>query len=274
MAVPVQQPYDALIMVPLRLALATRCLGLPLRDALRSAARAGASGVQFDVRDELRSEELTGTGCRQFLHALSELGLTVASTCFPTRRTLYAPEQIDGRVAAIRQAMDLTARLHSQVLTLRIGQLPADRESVDYKTLVEVLSDLARHGNHVGVTLAVAPGNEAAAAWRELLEAVKTGPVGLDFDPCVIVCAGRPVETVFRELHTLIVHLQARDGVRDLDGTGAEMAVGRGQVDWVELMALLHEAGYRGWITAVRNQGDDRPADVIDALTVLRNIFI
>ena len=70
------------------------------------------------------------------------------------------------------------------------------------------------------------------------------------------------------------MHVQARDGVRDLDGTGAETAVGDGMVDWVELLALLFEAGYRGWVTAVRNQGHDRGGDVERAIAHLKSIHL
>ena len=78
----------------------------------------------------------------------------------------------------------------------------------------------------------------------------------------------------FRTLHTHIVHVQARDGVRSLDGMTAETAVGEGMVDWTELLALLFEAGYRGWVTAVRNQGSDRGGDVERAIQYLKAIHL
>ena len=258
----------------LPLAVATRVFGQPLRVALRRAAECGANGVQFELRDELRSEALTGTGKRQFLHSLTEYGLKIAPAHFPTKRALYATEQLDARIAAVRDAMTFASQLKTQVLTLRLGPLPAEADEKEAKTLIEVLNDLARHGNHVGVTLAIAPSGEPAAAYAKLLAQVTTGPIGIDFDPSSFVCAGRKVSEAFRELYTLVVHVQARDGVRDLDGLGAETAVGQGQVNWAELLALLYESGYRGWVTAVRNQGPDRGGDVIRAIETLKSIFL
>lgn len=258
----------------LPLAVATRAFAQPLRLAIRHAAECGAAGVQFDLRDELTADSLTDTGRRQFLHALTESGLRIAPAYFPTRRALYAVEQLDARVSALRGAMTFASQLKTQVLTLRLGPLPTADDSPEQKTLVEVLNDLARHGNHVGVTLALAPAGESPEAWMKLLGTVTTGPVGLDFDPSSFVCSGQKVGAAFRTLHTHVVHVQARDGVRDLDGLGAETAVGRGQVDWSELLALLHEAGYRGWITAVRNQGGDRGGDVARAIEFLKDIFL
>src|SRR6266404_4886160 len=75
--------HSARDMPPLKIAVATRCLSLPLKDSLRVAASLGAKGVQFDAREELRPGDLTETGRRQLLHGLGELGLSVASLAFP-----------------------------------------------------------------------------------------------------------------------------------------------------------------------------------------------
>src|SRR5262245_2402745 len=85
-------------MSPLRIALATRCLGLPLRGSLLAASSFGAAGVQLDVRDELKPGDLSETGRRQFLHQLEESGLSVASVAFPLRRALFDQEHLDARV--------------------------------------------------------------------------------------------------------------------------------------------------------------------------------
>lgn len=255
-------------------AVATRAFGIPLRAALRRAADAGASGVQFDLRDELPPEVSTETGRRQFIHLLSEYGLKVGASHFSTRRALYASDQLDRRVAAVRDAMSLASQLKSRVLTVRIGPIPADDDQHDRKLLSEVLDDLVRHGNHVGVTLALSTSGEEPSRIHGLVNQIKSGPIGIDFDPSSFVFAGRSVSDAYRTLHQEVVHIQARDGVRDLDGTGAEVILGRGQVDWLELLALLYEAGYQGWLTAIRNQGGNRGADVETAISYLKEVFV
>jgi sugar phosphate isomerase/epimerase len=69
------------------------------------------------------------------------------------------------------------------------------------------------------------------------------------------------------------VHVQARDGVRDLVGQGSEVAVGSGVVNWLELLALFHEADYRGWLTAIRTQGSNPGLDVTRAVQYLQEIY-
>jgi sugar phosphate isomerase/epimerase len=261
-------------MHPLRLAVATRCLKPPLRSSLRAAAGCGVKGIQFDLRDELRATELGETGRRQLLHQIGELGLRVASTTFPTRRGFADQEHLDARVAATRAAMEFSWQLRSSVLVLRLGKIPAEKDSNGYRLLVDVVSDLARHGNQVGVTLAVTPTHDSPDALAGFLDSVKTGPVGIDFDPAEFVLSGHAPEAAFRQLYRTIVHFTARDAVRDVGGGGVEVPLGRGEVDWIELLPLLEESAYGGWVTVLRTGGDDKPGDVARGVEYLTNVGV
>lgn len=260
-------------MPPLRVALATRCLNLPLKDALRVAAECRVQGVQFDAREEVKPGDLTDTGRRQLLHSLSERGLSIASLAFPTRRSFYDEEQLDARITGAKRTLDLAWQLKTRVVTARVGKIPAEKDSKPYRVLHDVLSDLARHANQVGATLAITPTHDSPAALAELLNSVKSGPLGLDFDPAVFVMSGHnPIEAL-RTLHASVLHLTARDAVRDVDAGGLETAMGRGEVEWVELLPLLDEIGYTGWTTVNRTQGDDRAGDAARAIQYLRNVL-
>ena len=261
-------------MPPLRIAIATRCLNLPLKESLRAAAGLGARGVQFDARDELRPGELTDTGRRQLLHGLGELGLSVASLALPTRRSFFDEDQLDARVAAMKRALDHAWQLQARVVTARIGKVPAEKESKPYRLLFEVLSDLARHGNQVGATLAITPSHDSPQALSELIGSIKTGPLGIDFDPAVLIMSGHDPVEAFRVLHALVLHFTARDAIRDVDAGGIETALGRGEVEWIELLPLLDETRYPGSVTVNRTQGDDRPGDAARAVQYLKNVLL
>jgi sugar phosphate isomerase/epimerase len=260
-------------MPPLRVALATRCLNLPLKESIRVAAESRVQGLQFDAREEIKPADLTDTGRRQLLHSLAERGLAVASLAFPTRRSFYDEDQLDARVGAAKRTLDLAWQLKAQVVTARVGKIPAEKDSKPYRVLLDVLGDLARHANQVGAALAITPTHDSPAALAELLGAVKTGPLGLDFDPAVFVMSGHDPVAALRTLHGSVLHLTARDAVRDVDAGGLETAVGRGEVEWVELLPLLDEIGYPGWVTINRTQGDDRAGDATRAVEYLRNVL-
>ena len=256
----------------LKIALATRRLGLPLRHAIRTVSKMGGQGIQLDTFTELPASELSQSGIRQFLKQLSEASLSVASLHVPARRTYYDEEFLDERVAATQRTMDLAHPLRSRVVTARVGRVPADPESPSYELLVQVLNDLARHGNRVGAVLAVTPSTDTPQQLRQLLQKVTEGPIGIDFDPAEFVGADQDVPAAFRELHPFVAHVRVRDAVRESGGTIHEVPVGRGNVRWVELLPLLEEAAYRDWLTIERTSGDDRAGDMRRAVAYVREI--
>ncbi len=259
-------------MLPLRMAVATSSLQESLKKSLKTAADMGAEGVHFDLRNEVRPGELSETGRRQLLHYLDEMNLAVASAVFPTRRAFYDLDELDTRLEATRQAMERAFQLKAKVLTLRIGRVPEDPESEEYQILRQVMNDLARHGNRVGVILAVTPMRDEPARLLELLRQITEGPIGIHFDPATFVMSGRNPSEALAQLQEYLVHFLVRDGVRDIDGSGMEVPVGRGEVEWEEILALLDEAEYRNWLIVDRTQGEDRPGDIRRAMQYLRNV--
>lgn len=256
----------------LRLAAATRCFQQPLKNSIATARDIGADAVMFDLRHEVQPAEFSQTGRKQLLHYLAENSLQVAATTFPLRRPLADLDQLEARLSALRTAMDFTYGLKANVMTARIGRLPDDTESEQYRTLVEIVNELARYGNRAGVTLAVTPMRESAEQWADFFSRITEGPIGLNCDPAVFAMAGRNASEAVRLLHEHVLHVAVRDGIRDMDGSGAEVAVGRGEVVWDELLAVLEEADYRGWMTAERSAGDDHISDIRRAFEYMRNV--
>ncbi len=259
-------------MVSLRLAVASHCLSQPVRKAVHAAVKIGAKGIQFDTRNELRPDELSDSGRRQLLHELEQEGVSISSLQLPTRRSFYDSEQLEDRVQAVKRVLDFAIQLRVPYVTTRVGAIPQDAESAEYKLLVEVLNDIARHGNRVGATLAITPTRDSASDLKRLLNRVNDGFVAINFDPAIFAMNGHDVSKAYRELHPFVRHVTARDGLRDIDGSGQETAFGRGEVDWIELLALLDESGYRDWITVDRTSGDDKIGDASRAIQYLNNV--
>lgn len=257
-----------------RLAVATRCFDRPLREALSAAAATGAEGVQFDLRQELNPAELRESARRELRHVLDELGLRVAGTTFTLRRPLADEHELDRRIAALKQAMTCSYDLQSRVLTVRIGRIPNDADSKEAQIFREVVDDLARYANHVGVVLAFTPAHDAPDDLHRLVSSVESGPVGIDFDPAQFAMSGRDPVAALRTLHAFTYHVQLRDGLADLEGASAETAVGDGAVPWIEVLAMLSEMDYSGWLTAVRTQGSDKRADIAHAVAFVRRLLL
>ena len=116
-------------MPPFRIAVATRAFDQPLRSALVTAGRTGATGVQFDARNEVRPADLSSTGRRELRHRLEELKLQAASFTFPLRRPLAEAAGLDARVAAIKAALQFAWDMNAPVLCVRAGRVPDDLKS-------------------------------------------------------------------------------------------------------------------------------------------------
>jgi sugar phosphate isomerase/epimerase len=231
------------------------------------------TGVQFDVRNELRPGDLSQTGRRQLLHDLGDLGLVISSIQYPTRRGFADQDELEARVAGCREAMSFAYELKARVVTIRAGRVPEKDDAPEAAILRDVLTDLARHANNVGVSLAVTPSRDQAERLSAFLGSITTGPIGVNFDPAAFILAGQSPDAAFRTLHKLVLHFTVRDAVRDVDGGGVETAVGRGEVAWDEMLALLQESDYRGWMVIDRTQGDDKPRDALRAVKYLQNVL-
>jgi sugar phosphate isomerase/epimerase len=255
-----------------RLAVPTATYQQPLRRAILLAAAAGADGVQFDLRAEVPPAEFGETARQQLRHYLEEQRLRIGACTLTTQGTLIDADRLDVRVAAIRRGLEFTRQLGSDVLTVRLGTIPADAASTEYQRLGSVLSDLAAHGNRVGATLAVGTLGNSSMALKTLVQSIDAGPIGLDFDPAGCVFGGVTPTRALRELHAFVSHVQIRDGIRTDEGAGVETAIGAGDVPWDEFLATVAESDYRGFLTVRRTGGDDRPGDVSRGMQYVRNV--
>ncbi len=251
-------------------AVATRCLAMPIRKAITAAAKMQADGIQLDVRHELNARDLSETGRRQLLHSIGQHNLQLASTFLPTRSALYDSANLDQRVSAIRGAMEFTRQLGTDVLTLSAGPIP-EANSKDYETLVEVLTELATHGNHVGTTLCLRSGSSNPDELLSLLHGIDTGPLGIDFDPAAAIAAGREAQSDYSVLHKLVRHVRATDSAVAADNSSIEVPIGQGRVPWLELTVMLGEGKFAGWMSVERITGSRKADDIQNGIEFLKS---
>lgn len=259
-------------MPALRFAAATRYFDQPIRQAIDTAASIGATGVQFDVRNELKPAELSETGRRHLIRQLGEQRLDLASFEYPTRRAFHDSESLDARVAGLKSALQFAYSMGVTVVVGRIGRIPDDPALPKYKLLCDVLNDIARHSNRVGATFAITPSSDSVEGLTGLFERITDGPIGLNLDPAGLIMSNCDPVVTYRAMYDRVLSVQIRDGLRDVDGQGVEVPVGRGEVVWDELLALLEEGTFRGWLVATRSSGDDRPGDMGRAIRYIRRV--
>jgi L-ribulose-5-phosphate 3-epimerase len=232
-----------------RLAVPALQLSPRLRESLEAARSLGVAGVELDARGGLPPEELSRSGVRQIRKWLADCGLTVAAVAFPVRRGFGDLQDLDRRVAATREAMGLARALGASVLTTHAGEIPPDEQDPARRLMTDVLGDLGRHGDRVGVRLALEAGRNGPVALAGLLAALPEPGSACDLVTGALLVHGHdPVESV-AVLGSRLAFVHLTDAVAGaFAGRGRAAALGSGQVDLAGVLAAVEERGYRGWI--------------------------
>ncbi len=243
----------------------------PLRKALHTAASLGFQAVEIDARHELPPRTLSATGLRELRNLLDELNLRIAAIAFPTNRGYDAVDHLERRIEATKGAMKFAHDLGSRVVINQVGHVPEKPAGPRWDQLVQVLTDLGNYGHHVGATLTAQTGSESGPDLARLIAALPPQALGVDLDPGSLIINGfSPAEAV-AALGANVLHVHARDGVRDLArGRGLEVPLGRGSADFPALLGALEEHGYRGYVTVAREQSDDPLYELGAALSICR----
>lgn len=247
-------------MPELNVSIAVASFHLPLKEAIAAAAAAGARFVELDARSELAPSEITHTGIRQLRKLLADLNVRVSSVAFPTRRGYYALDQLEARVAATKKAMEMAHELGAEILVNRIGRVPAEGTG-EWRTLVEVLEDLAACSLRVGAWLAAETGSESGQELAGFLAALPSGAVRGDLNVGQLLLQGHSVLDAVRALGSRIALVHATDALPDLvGGRGESVPLGEGAADYPAILGALAEFDYRGWFV-VRQATYANPVD-------------
>jgi L-ribulose-5-phosphate 3-epimerase len=259
----------------LKLGIHLPSLGLPLRRGLAEIEHLGVTGVQLNATGDLAPRRLSQTGRRELLHLLRAHNLEVTALACPLRHGLDTALGQQGRIEYLQAALALSYDLSARVVTLQAGPVPGDRDSPPARLLTEALLALGHHGDRTGTVLALETGLEAGATLRQFLDQFDTGGLGVNFDPASLLLHGfDPFESA-RALSGRLSHCQARDARRSATSRASqEVPLGSGDIDWLQMLAVLEEVEYRSWLTLRRETGDSRLADIAAGVKTLRLILV
>ena len=256
-----------------RIGLQLANLKLPIKKALQVASQLRVDGVEVDARGELRPGTMTQSGLRQLRKILNDLNLRVCSVNFQTRRGYEVTDDLERRIEATKSAMTFAFELGANVVTNDIGTIADEPTEASRTTLQQALMDIGKHGQHCGAFLAATTGGEAPSRLKELIDSLPDGSLFVDFDPGGLIVNGYSAAEALPILGRDILHVRAHDGVRDLArGRGLEVELGRGSVDFPEMLAHLDQNGYRGFMTIDRRTSDNLLMELADSVQFLRTI--
>lgn len=258
-------------MPAVKIGIQTRSLRQPIKQALTTAARLGAGGVEIDARSELRPVDVSQTGLRALHKLLDDSGLRVSAIAFPTRRGYDVPDDLERRVLATQEAMRFAASLRTDVVIIRVGRVPGDSDSVGLSRLVEALTALGTYGDRIGARLALQTADISPQDISRLLGMLPEHTVGVDLHPSGLIMGGHSPTEAVEMLGPHVLHVHACDAVRDVATRHAvEVELGRGAADFPEILGRLTEFDYRGWVTIERRETSDPISEIENAVEYLR----
>jgi sugar phosphate isomerase/epimerase len=225
-------------------------LNQPLRRSLAGIRKMGAAGLELAAIGELAPAKLTATGRRELAHLVASNELAVAALSCPLRDGLEVAEDQEGRIDRLSQAMKLAFDLGSRLVVVQPGPLVTDVKDPRFPVLADSLTALGRHGDRIGVRLALATGYDSAETVVSLLSRFETGGLAVAFDPGSLMAHGHDPYAALPILRNHLAYVKATDAKKAGAGRLAKrVAVGHGDLDWLQLTANFEEIDYRGWLT-------------------------
>lgn len=261
-------------MLELKIGIPLSSLGMPFRPALAKAAALGAGAVEIDARRDINPSELTQTGIREIRKLLEDYRLRVCAVSFPTRYGYHVRDELSRRVDATKQVLAAAYKLGCSVVVNHVGRVPDSEDDPDWTLLAETLADIGRHGQRVGATLCARTGAERGEDLARLVKSLPAGALGVDFDPGTLIINGHSPREALLALGPYVQHVHARDAVRDVSqGRGLETRLGEGTADFPELLGILEEQHYRGYLTIQREKTRNLEAEISAAVAYLKQLF-
>jgi sugar phosphate isomerase/epimerase len=294
----------------IRIGIQIGSLKLPLKKALLTASKLGATGVELDARTDVRPSDLSGTAVRQLRKLLDDCNLRVVAIRFQTRRGYNIESDLDRRIDATKDAMRMAVDLHCPVVVNQVGRIePFQRQEAganastddstpllpDSKassgeivlparttfesnntpdpnaTLQAVLSDLGQFGQKVGVRLACETGSESLSTMSQFLNTLPGAVLGVALNPGNLILNDFGLEDLGKVARDVVL-VHAKDGVRDLArGRGVEVPLGQGTAEFPLIAAHLSQYQYNGFFVIEREQMEDPVDEIAQSIEYLRN---
>jgi len=216
--------------------------GHDMETAFRVLAIAGYDGIEISAIDGM-SEHLVLDRWQSLVPEIKRLSNEYGLE-------LLAMEQPRQETDKMEAAFQAAAELGIPIINCGPGGKAGDEESL--KERIESLNHFAERAEHYGVTLCVKAHVGAAIhdtpTTLRAMEAISSPAFGIDMDPSHIHRAGEnPVEAI-EAVISRVRHVHIRDckGRQHGPGTPEMQANGRGDVDLVGYIRVLHEHGYEG----------------------------
>ena len=216
--------------------------GHSLEEAFAGASRAGYDGIELSAIPQM-SEHLVLDQWQQLVSPIQDLAGRYGLELLAIEQPSQDPEVME-------QAFHAAQALAIPIINCGPGGKTGDEESL--RAAIDSLTDLAKRAEDYGVTLCVKAHVGAAIcdtpSSLRVLDAIGSPAFGLDMDPSHIHRAGEDAAVALKAVVPRVRHVHIRDckGRQARPGDPEDQACGRGDIDLLAYVAVLHDARFQG----------------------------
>ena len=216
--------------------------GFDLKTAFEQIARAGYDGIELSA--------IEGMSDHLALYRWREIGPDIKRWATEYGLELLAMEQPSQDPARMETAFQAASDIGIPIINCGPGGKAGDEASLEQS--INSLGGLAEMAEKYGVTLCVKAHVGAAIddtpTTLRLMAAITSPAFGIDMDPSHIYRAGEDPVQAIAAVVSRVKHVHIRDckGRQSGPGKPENQANGRGDINLVGYLRVLHESGYRG----------------------------
>jgi len=190
---------------------------------------------------------------------------------------LVPRETRTARMVHVQKASDFAKRCGIAAVQTHCGFIPENPNDALYKETVEAMREVAGHCKKNGQNFRYETGQETPITLVRAIEDVGLDNQGVNFDLANLILYGKanPVDAI-EILGPYVQGIHAKDGLwptnpKDL---GEEVAIGKGKVDFPQIIARLKDMKYPGAVTIEREiSGPQQMEDVRGAKEYLEKLI-
>lgn len=188
------------------------------------------------------------------------------------------PEQTRAaRIDALKRASDLGRACGVKAVHTHCGFIPENPNEPLYAETVKAIHDVAAHCRENGQTFLMETGQETPVTLLRAIRDVGLDNVGANLDTANLILYGKgdPVAAL-DVIGKSVRGLHAKDGLYPTDPKilGVEVAIGKGRVDFPEVIRKLQTLRYTGPITIEREiSGAKQQEDIRASVAYLRRLI-
>ena len=179
---------------------------------------------------------------------------------------LVPRETRDARIAHIKKASDFAKQCGIAAVQTHCGFISENPNDPVYKETIAAMRDVAEYCQRNGQNFRYETGQETPITLVRAMQDVGLNNQGVNFDLANLILYGKanPVDAI-ELLGPYIQGIHAKDGLWPTNPKelGSEVPIGKGKVDFPQIIARLKEMNYRGAVTIEREiSGPQQMEDV------------